>query len=99
MAVLDLDAERAARDEASDPLVVRLGGVDYTAEHEIPLRFDRLIREGELQAALALVFGDGPAGEIADQLTSPDLTALLRGMRDHALGATKAGAGEDAASS
>ena len=35
--IIDLDAARAARAEATTPVVVRFGGTDYTLPNELPL--------------------------------------------------------------
>lgn len=57
--VIDLDEARTARQEAqAEPVVLKIGGEDFTLPPEIPFLFAEHSRTGDLKAALEALLGD-----------------------------------------
>lgn len=57
--VIDLDAARAARSEAAqDPVILRLGGQEFTLPPEMPVAFALYAQEGQMLKAIGALLGD-----------------------------------------
>lgn len=85
--IIDLDAARreraAARSEAdSEPVVLRLGGRDYTLPVEMPVDFALLGQAGDLRGAVIALLGDVADSFFASTPSVDDLNSLVRIAND-----------------
>ena len=81
--VIDLDAMKAARLEATGPKQVRFGGRDWLFKPELPMQVVDDFAGGDIQAAFSRLL---VVSEMADEflasgdLTQPDFAELLKGV-------------------
>lgn len=75
--VIDLDASRAARAEAAGvPVVVKLGGREFTLPVELPFLFADHLAEGELRRAFDALLGEQASEFWKLGVTLPDVEAF-----------------------
>lgn len=99
MSHLDLDAERAARREESEPFTVTIGGDEYTINGPAPLKVGLLLRRADFEGAVAALFGDDSEKVIDAGLTMTEFNQVVGAVSDHFLGAQEPGQGNRRASS
>jgi hypothetical protein len=101
MTTLDLDAKRAARDEARNyHHTVRFGGEPFIFPARLPLEFLDRMSAGTPRAAFAVLFGENPdttppGGEVTARFFSHrpddgDLEAISSGLYSTSLGESPA---------
>lgn len=81
--VIDLDAMRAARDEAEGSTVtIMLGGQGYEVPREIPFAVLQRARDNDLDGALAALMGNDEAARFmaSPALRVQDIAAMLEAI-------------------
>jgi hypothetical protein len=99
VAVVDLDAKRAARSEAErKPHQVVFGGETFSFPPTVPLEALDLMAEGRFRSAFRLLLADDSetARFMAHRPDDGDLDELMRGLYGQALGESSASLGSSA---